>query len=329
MANDGRKTAPISPQVDHRRQKGRLDRLIGSLAARQHGVIALWQLLSIGLSARAVRDRVAAGRLHRIHRGVYAVGRPDVTIKGKWMAAVLACGEEAHLSHRSAATLHGLLNARAGRVHVTVPRRTTVARAGISVHRCTCLVPEDRTEVDGIACTSVPATLLGVAATAPRNVLDSACNRAEMEGVLDMRAVEKLLERRASYPGATRLRTALQVDGLGLDRTRSSLERRFLLLAQRMGLPAPEINVWMPIPGEEMQCDFVWRRERVVVEVDAWETHGTRRAFRNDRRRDRLLRAHGWDPVRVTGYDIESDPDGVIQEVQTLLERAISTTMAG
>ena len=204
-----------------------------------------------------------------------------------------------------------------------------MARAGISVHRSACLEPEDRAEVDGIACTSVPATLLGVAATAPRNVLDSACHRAEMERVLDMRAVEELLERRASHPGAARLRTALEVDGLGLDRTKSSLERRFLLLARRTGLPAPEVNAWMPIPGEEMQCDFVWHRERVVVEVDAWETHATRRAFRNDRRRDRLLRAYGWDPVRVTGHDIESDPDGVIDEVQILLERARSMAMGG
>jgi predicted transcriptional regulator of viral defense system len=303
----------------HRRARGSIDRAIVAIAAQQHGVISLAQLLALGLSERAVQARAAAGRLHRIHRGVYAVGRPDVTIKGKWMAAVLACGDGAVLSHQSAATLHGLLNAKAGRVHVTVPRRTTVARAGIRVHRSTCLAPEDRVEVDGIACTSVPATLVGVAATAPRHVLDSACNRAEMEGVLDMRAVEELLERRRTHPGATRLRAALEVDGLGLDRTKSKLERRFLRLAQRTGLPAPSINAWMPIPGEEMQCDFVWHRERVVVEVDAWETHGTRRAFRNDRRRDRLLRAHGWDPVRVTGYDVESDPDGVIAEVQTLL----------
>ncbi|MFL5892206.1 MAG: type IV toxin-antitoxin system AbiEi family antitoxin domain-containing protein [Solirubrobacterales bacterium] len=299
-----------------------------AIAREQHGVIALWQLLSIGLSASAVRERVAAGRLHRIHQGVYAVGRPDVTIKGRWMAAVLACGEGALLSHQSAATLHGLLNARAGRVHVTVARRTSVARAGIRAHRSMRLAPQDRDEVHGISCTSVAATLLGVAATTPPNVLDSACNRAEMEGLLDMRAAEELLVRRRSQPGATRLRAALEVDGLGLDRTKSSLEKRFLLLARRTGLPAPEVNAWMAIPGEEMQCDFVWHRERVVVEVDSWETHGTRRAFRNDRRRDRLLRAHGWDPVRVTGYDVASDPDGVITEVQTLLERARSNDLS-
>lgn len=312
-----------------RAPRGEVDRLIVALAASQHGVVTLEQLVALGLSRRAIRWRIAGGRLHRIHRGVYAVGRPDVTIKGKWMAAVLACGDGALLSHQSAATLHGLLNARAGRVHVTVPRRTNVIRAGIRAHRSTCLVPADRTEVDGIPCTSVPATLLGVAATAPRNVLDSACNQAEVERVLDMCAVEDLLERRRSHPGAKRLRGALQVNGLGLDRTKSKLEKRFFRLAGELGLPPPAVNAWMPIPGEEMQCDFVWHRERVVVEVDAWETHGTRRAFRNDRRRDRVLRAHGWDPVRVTGYDLESDADGVIREVQALLERGRPERWAG
>jgi len=192
------------------------------------------------------------------------------------MAAVLACGEGALLSHRSAATLHGLLNARGGRIHVTVPRRTSVARAGIHAHRSTCLEPRDRVEVEGIPSTSVPATLLTLAATAPRTVLDSACNRAELEGVLDMRAIGELLKRRRAHPGVSRLRAAVDVDGLGLDRTKSRLERRFLHLARETGLPPPTINAWMPISGEEMQCDFVWHRERLVVEIDAWETHRTK-----------------------------------------------------
>src|SRR5215216_4341862 len=214
MPRDGRKTHPYVRESIGRWARGAMDRAILAIADRQHGVISLAQLLGLGLTERAVHARAAVGRLHRIHQGVYAVGRPDVPIKGRWTAAVLACGDGALLSHQSAATLHGLLRARSGRIHVTVPRRTTVARAGIRVHRSTCLVPEDRTEVHEIPCTSVPATLLGIAATAPRNVLDSACNRAEMEDLLDMRAIEWRLERRASHPGATRLRAALEVDGV-------------------------------------------------------------------------------------------------------------------
>ena len=245
------------------------------------------------------------------------------------MAPVLACGEGALLSHRSAATLHGLLNARGGRIHVTVPRRTSVARAGIHAHRSTCLEPRDRVEVEGIPSTSVPATLLTLAATAPRTVLDSACNQAELEGVLDMRAIGELLKRRRAHPGVSRLRAAVDVDGLGLDRTKSRLERRFLHLARETGLPPPTINAWMPISGEEMQCDFVWHRERLVVEIDAWETHRTRKAFRGDRRRDRLLRLAGWDVVRVTGHDLAHHAGEVVGEVRTLLERTTSQAMVG
>ena len=237
------------------------------------------------------------------------------------MAAVLACGEGAVLSHQSAATLHGLLNASGGRIHVTVPRRTPIGRVGIRAHRSTCLAPQDRTQVDEIPCTSVPVTLLGIAATAPPGVLNSACNRSEMEGLLDMRALEELLQRRRSHPGASRLRAALVVDGLGLDRTKSKLETRFLRLTREAGLPAPAVNAWMPIPGEEFECDFVWHRERLVVEVDAWETHRTRNAFRGDRRRDRLLRRPGWNVVRVTGEDVDRGADEVVGDVRAMLEQ--------
>jgi very-short-patch-repair endonuclease len=142
-----------------------------------------------------------------------------------------------------------------------------------------------------------------------------------MEGLLDMRAIEELLRSRSSHPGAARLRAALQVDGLGLDRTKSGLERRFLRLARETGLPAPAINVWMPVAGEEMQCDFVWHRERLIVEVDAWETHRTRRAFRGDRRRDRVLRREGWDVVRVTGHEVEWAAHEIAGDIRGMLEQ--------
>jgi predicted transcriptional regulator of viral defense system len=321
MPNDGRVTADIRTFPDHRRPEGELDRLIVAIAQRQHGVIALLQLLSLGLSSRAIRGRVAAGRLHRLHRGVYAVGRPDVTIKGHWNAAVLACGEGAVLSHRSAATLHGLMDARGGRIEVTVPCRSAIARPRIRVHRSTCLVLADRMTVDRIPCTSVPATLLALAATSPQNVLESACNKAEIKRVLDMRSVSELLARRSGHPGASRLRAVLAIDDLGTDRTKSKLEKRFLKLAQETGMPRPTVNEWISIPGEEMQCDFVWHREKVIVEVDGWETHRTRHAFQDDRRRDRLLRLAGWDVLRFTHLDVERDPDHVTGVVHAILKR--------
>jgi very-short-patch-repair endonuclease len=236
------------------------------------------------------------------------------------MAAVVACGDGAVLSHRSAATLHGLLNARGGRIHVTVPCRSPIARGGICAHRSTCLDPLDRTEVKGVPCTSVAPTLLSLAATAPADVLESACGRAEAMGVFDMRAIGELLTRRRAHPGSSRLRAMLEVDGLGLDRAKSELEKRFLRLARETGLPTPALNAWMPIPGEEMQCDFVWPRERLVVEVDGWETHRTRKAFRGDRRRDRLLRREGWNVVRVTGDDLARDAGAIVDDVRAILE---------
>jgi predicted transcriptional regulator of viral defense system len=319
----------MSPKLDNRWPKGRLDRLIVAIAARQHGVIALAQLLALGLSPRAVRDRVASGRLHRIHQGVYAVGRLDLPIKGHWMAAVLACGEGAVLSHRSAATLHGLINARGGKIDVAIPRQSSISRPGIRVRRSTCLVAADCVMVDRIPCTSVPATLLALAATAPRNVLESACNQAELEWALDMRAIEELLDRRGAHPGSARLRAVLEIDDLGLDRTKSKLEKRFVWLAKEMGLPAPTINEWISIPGEEMQCDFVWHGQRVIVEVDAWETHRTRKAFYNDPRRDQLLLLAGWSVVRVTSRDLDEDPDRVVRVVRTMLKQRSGAFPAG
>lgn len=234
------------------------------------------------------------------------------------MAAVLACGEGAVLSGRSAATLHGLLKVRGGPVHVTVPRRTPIARRGIRVHRSTCLAPADCTIVDRIPCTIVPVTLLSLAAGSPRNVLESACNQAEIEGVLDMRAIGELLRRRGGHPGSARLRAVLDLDDLGLDRTKSPLEKRFLALMQAGGLPAPAVNDSIAIPGEELQFDFVWYRERVVVELDGWKTHRTRTAFRDDRRRDQLLKLAGWDVVRFTSRDL-NDPGHVDRVVRAML----------
>ena len=121
-----------------------------------------------------------------------------------------------------------------------------------------------------------------------------------------MRGVAELLARRRSHPGASRLRAALALDGLGLDRTKSHLERRFMRLARGDGLPAPTVNESMAIPGEEWQCDFVWHRERLIVEVDGWDTHRTRKAFHEDRRRDQLLQAAGWRVLRFTDRDVRS-----------------------
>jgi very-short-patch-repair endonuclease len=194
------------------------------------------------------------------------------------------------------------------------------------VHRSTCLLPEDCVTVDGIPCLSVPATLLSLGAMSPRNVLERACNQAEINRSLDMKAMAELLGRRPAHPGASRLRAVLAMDGLGADRTKSHLERRFARLAREHGIPAPEVNAWIAIPGE-MQCDFAWHRERLIVEVDGWDTHRTRRAFHDDRRRDRLLQAAGWYVLRFTDRDVRGDPEHVTAVVRTLLQRPRAPTL--
>jgi very-short-patch-repair endonuclease len=289
-----------------------------ALADRQHGLLTRAQLKELGLGASGIDARLNAGRLHSVHRGVFVLGRPDLPKHGRWMAAVLACGEDALLSHRSSTALHELLSVGSGPIDVTVPNRSARSRRGIRVHRPVSVHHSERVEVEGIPCTSVARTLLDLAAVVPVAVLETACNRAEMRNVLDMATMGRVLERSRGRPGVKALRSVLQID-LGEGVTKTELERRFLALCRRAALPSPSVNAWIPLPGEEMQFDFVWHRERVVVEVDGWDTHRTRRAFQEDRRRDRLLRLAGWERLRFTWHDVVDHPRQVEAETKSLL----------
>jgi very-short-patch-repair endonuclease len=227
------------------------------------------------------------------------------------MAAVLACGPGALLSQASAAVLHRLLVAAQSRIHVTIGHRAGLSRPGIRIHRPAGIVSEDRGVVDRIPCTSVTRTLVDLAASAPRNVLERACEQAEVLRKLDWAAMESSLSRARGRAGVRRLRAILGVTAASDGIPRSELERRFLALCRQAGLPSPAVNEWLAVAGEEMQVDFVWHRQRVVVETDGYRTHGTRRAFREDRRRDRLLGLAGWRVVRFTWDDLTGDPEHV------------------
>ena len=197
MENPGSKRAyeaRFEPQLP-------LDLLIAELAASQHSVVALWQLVERGLSPNAVRKRVAAGRLHRVHEGVYAVGHPRLTRKGYDMAAVLACGRRSALSHRSAAAHRELRQSTRGLVDVISPRRPGRKRAGIDAHTSSTLLAGDIEDVDGIPCTSVARTLLDLAAVLPRRAVERAFDEAEFREVLDARAIEDVLERTKGHRG--------------------------------------------------------------------------------------------------------------------------------
>src|SRR4051794_21995068 len=269
------------------------DLLVARIAGRQHGVISVAQLLAAGLSHRAIQVRIRAGRLHRVHRGVYAVGHKNLTFQGWWMAAVLACGEGAVLSHLSAAMHWGLLKTRRAPVDVTVP--TTGGRQrrkGIRVHRSTRLTPRAVTIRRGIPTTTPARTILDLRRVVDRATLEAAIARAEIEHL----HIEDL-------------------PGLLHEPTRSELERRFLRLCKRHGLSKPEVNVRIG----PYEVDFLWREHMVIVETDGYATHGGRSAFNGDRTRDARLRMMGYSVQRFGYQHVMHEAAFVAGAVRALL----------
>jgi Transcriptional regulator, AbiEi antitoxin len=191
----------MTRKLNPREARQQREQRILTLAGRQHGLVTRAQLNRFGLGASGIDARLKAGRLHVVHRGVFALGRPDLPKHGRWMAAVLACGEGALLSHRSASALHELLGVGGGPIDVTVPNRSARSRPGIRVHRPVALHPSELTAVEGIPCTSVARTLLDLAAVVPIGVLESACNRAEVLNFLDMAAMGEVLGALPGSPG--------------------------------------------------------------------------------------------------------------------------------
>lgn len=287
------------------------DRLISELADRQHGVVSHEQLLALGLGRGAINARLAAGRLHPVFRGVYAVGRARLTGDGRWMAAVLACGKGAVLSHATAGARWGLLATTSDRTHVTVPGRGgRASRDRIVIHRPR-LTPTagEVTTLEAIPVTTPARTLLDLAATSRTRILVRAVERAEELRLFDLRAVEVVLEIHPTHRGTRRLRHAIADHEPVL--TRSELERRFLELCRSQGLPRPEVN--SVIAGAEV--DFLWRSAGLVVETDGFAHHRSRRAFESDRIRDARLARAGLRVLRFSYRQVVDDPLSVAATV--------------
>ena len=236
------------------------DHALARLAARQHGVVSLAQLERLGLAPSSVRTRLANGRLHRVHRGVYSVGHPLLERHGRLLAAVLSCGEGALLSHRSAAELWGLGDHSGPSIEVTTPGRARRSRAGVRVHGGTLRSSEAAT-VEGIPCTTVPRTLLDLADAADRRLLERSIDRAEALRLFDGRAVEDVLRHARGRTGARHLASVLAELNGGCALTRSELEERFLALCTNHCLPRPCVNAWLVDCGAEV--DFLWPCERL------------------------------------------------------------------
>lgn len=295
---------------------------ITELAERQFGVLSAAQLYALGLTKDWVAGRVTAGWLHRVHRGVYAVGHRRLGMTGHCMAAVLACGDGAVLSHRSAAALWSFGRQRpADAIDVTLRTRAgRRRRPGIRVHRPRRL-PEDELSIDrGIPATAPARTILDLASVIRVRPLERAVDEADRLRLVDADDLIELVRRHPGHPGAGRLRGLLARHQIGSTATRSELEERFLALCRRHHLPQPEVNV----PLLDYVVDFLWSEGRLVVEVDGRATHDTRRAFQADRDRDGRLAVAGYRVLRFTWWDVSRRPAVVADRIRRLLNAARS-----
>jgi very-short-patch-repair endonuclease len=276
-----------------RRESDRPEREVAVLAERQHGVVTFQQLLATGISASGVVRRLQAGWLHRLHRQVYAVGHRGLSNEGRWLAAVLAVGDDSALSHRSGSEHLGLLPPSMGDVDVSVSggggRRK---RRGIRIHRLPSLTEADIVVRDEIRVTTPARTLRDLKRVVTASEHRRAVRQAEVLGY--------------------------ELGGVEVDGTRSELEYLFLRLIRRHHLPKPEVNARVG----PFLVDFLWRRERLVVETDGWRYHRGAFAAADDEERDRQLRRWGYQVLRFTYVQVTRDPRCVAAAVRQALDGA-------
>jgi predicted transcriptional regulator of viral defense system len=292
------------------------DWLIRQLADRQHGIVTRGQLLERGFTRHQIQQRIRMGWLVVVHPGVYRVGSGRVTHRGRWLAAVLACGSDAVLSHLSAAALWRLIAPVVGPVHVTTQNQTR-RRRGIIAHRTRSFGPSEVTREHGIPVTSPSRTLVDLAAVVPRTQLRRALEATDRLELLDVQALIRRCEDGNGRKGTGTL-LSLLAHFRPLPETRSELERGFLRVCDDAGLPRPAVNVVV----EGVEVDFAWFSERVVAEVDGYEYHSNRSAFEKDRRRDVTLQLAGFRVLRFTHRRLVEEPDQVVAELRHALAAA-------
>lgn len=286
--------------------------VVWDLVRRQHGVVSRSQLLGLGIGSRSIEHRIAKGRLHPLWRGVYAVGRPDVTQKGRWMAAVLACGPTALLSHRSAAALWGIAPVpRAGPIEVVadVSRR----RAGVRVHRRRDLGPEHRREVANIPVTDPISALVDLASCAPDWRVERAINEADRLDLVDPAVLRRAVCELGPRPGMGRMRKLLCLDAL----TDSGLERAFLAIVRDAGLPLPATQIHV----NGYRVDFFWSDLGLVIETDGWRHHRTSGEQSTDRRRDQAHMTSGLTAIRFGEDQVRYEPECVRRTLAAVIAR--------
>jgi very-short-patch-repair endonuclease/predicted transcriptional regulator of viral defense system len=284
---------------------------LARIAARQHGVVGRRQLLAIGISDRGIAGRVSQGRLHRLYLGVYAVGHPRLTQAGRWMAAVVACGHGAVLSHLDAAALWGFFNGIGALIHVTVASHRRVK--GLILHRTRRLDPEDVTVNNGIPVTTVERTFVDLTECLSEDRLLRAMREAEFQRLLDLDALNAAVERAHGRRRLKPLKDAIAKHRPG-QIIRGELEHRFAELLRGTSIREPDTNVPVEARGRTYVLDCYWPEHRLAVELDGRDGHAREMAFESDRRKDAALNAIGvrllrftWQRVAYDGAELLAD----------------------
>jgi hypothetical protein len=284
----------MSDGRDYKRSKRAWD-----LAGRQHGVVARRQLLALGFNAREIEHRVARGRLHLVMRGVYAVGWPRLTRERRWMAAVLAGGKGAALSHRSAAALWGIGREEPRVIDISLTRRTRLRRAGLRVHARPALPGADIVCRNGIPVTTIVRTVVDLASELGPTTVERTINEADKHGLIDPETLRVTLDDYAGEPGIQLLRRLLDRHTFRL--SDSDLEIIFRPIAASAGLPLPLSKQML----NGFEVDFFWPDLGLIVEIDGLRYHRTPATQARDASRDRAHVLAGMTPLRFTHYEIK------------------------
>lgn len=277
-----------------------------NLARNQHGVVSSDQLQEVGYTRQAIYHRIRTGRLHPLHRGVYAVGRPHVTDHGRWMAAVIACGAGAVLSHSSAAALWRIGSEQSSVIELSLPSPSRRCRPGLRIHQRPSLQRRDLTSEFGIPVTTPIQTLIDMGLRLDRRGIERMINEADKYDLVHPPGLRRALDQRAGEPGAARLRRILDRRTFRL--TKEELERRFLPLARKVGLPVPLTGQWV----NEFEVDFYWPDLGLVVETDGLRYHRTPAEQARDRLRDQAHTAAGLTQLRFTHEQVRYEPEHVL-----------------
>jgi hypothetical protein len=269
------------------------------------------------MTAHMVKGRIRRGALHVVHRGVYAVGHTAMTVESRWMAAVLAHGPEAVLSHRSAGQLWGIYPRSEIAPEVIAPGSWKTKR-GIVAHRGSPLADEVG-RMWGIPVTSVARTMLDLAGMLTDREIERAWNEMEVRQYRLRLSVPDLVERYPRRKGTVLLARLAERDTLPLGITRNELEEAFLALIDRFGLPRPRLNAHLAVRGRFFEIDCLWEAERVAIELDGGAAHRTTEAFHKDRERDRILTAERYTTARITWAQIHETPSEVASDLHLIL----------